>query len=64
MEKLMLDETERDFRKNEGMVAYKEWLARDGFYDNDPRFENSKEFRNARLAFRRRVNGSPDTETT
>lgn len=27
-------------------------------------FEQSEEFRNARLAYRRRINGSPSSETT
>lgn len=60
----------------ERSVAFNEWLG-DGFliledvYKDDKamrqdgdQFLHSKEFRNARLAYRRRVNGSPDGETT
>ena len=48
----------------EAVQRYASEMSQQGEYLTIFGFKQSEEFRNARLAYRRRVNGSPSAETT
>lgn len=56
------------YESEEYKQAFKAFASRHDFRSNPVHlincFSQSPEFRNARLAFRRRMNKSPDSETT